>query len=718
MSRTRLALIFTLLTPFLALAQTAPKIDQDQALKTFQADVDQMRQKLYVPGAALAVIKDDKIVLLTGLGYKDLKNKKPVTPDTLFAIGSCSKAFTSMLMAMAVDEGKVKWSDSPKKYLPYFRMRDPDTDAKITINDILSHRSGLPRTDFIMIGPNLTSEDLIWNVTRAKPTAKLGERWQYQNIMFVAAGMIEQQDFGKPWQQLVEDRIFNPLGMSRSDTSDTAMMKDPDHSLGYDGSPEMNELAMRPIDSAAPAGAINSSAREMCSWVRFLLRGGSGLEAQGSGSGPSSPPSALRATSPTGGDRPGGDRLVSQDSFEEIFRPHQTIIGKESYGYGWMLDDWNGHKVIQHGGNIDGFNAQVAMMPDEHLGMVLLTNVSGSPLGGYAMDSLWKNMVGEPADADKIVALQNPDQEVGTYRLELAKLDMVVTHEGDKLFVHPTGQPKMELLPLGNRRYKIAPPAPDKVYMTFMPNKDNPKQTVATLEQSGMKFDLTVAKPYQPTISVDDLMDKELAAMGGRENFEKLKSITYHYFFNMETQGVTTSGFTEKVAPDSFGEVAVYSTASGERFAWDSTAFDGTKGRIQSSYSPDITLTGGEAFANVQAIAFTSQELDWKKNFASVVITGEGKVNGEDAYEVTKKTKAGAPVMDYVSTKSFMLLKRLYGTGENQVSDSFSDYKLVGGIEVPMTILRDGLTSGPGTVTLSDVVVNGPVDEALIRVKI
>ena len=299
MSRSfRLTVLTSLLLPFLALAQDAPKIDQARALKAIQQEIDAKRKELYVPGASLAIIKDDKIVLLTGLGYKDLKNKKPVTPDTLFAIGSCSKAFTSMLMAMAVDEGKVKWTDSPKQYLPYFRMHDPDTDKNITINDILSHRSGLPRTDFILLGQNITSEDMIWNVTRATPTAKLGEKWQYQNIMFVAAGEIEHAVFGKPWPDLVKERLFVPLGMERSNTSVPQTLQDADHSLGYDGSPQMNELPMRAIDAAAPAGAINSSAKEMAEWVRFLLNGGSversalsvkdssaGLSALGSGAG-------------------------------------------------------------------------------------------------------------------------------------------------------------------------------------------------------------------------------------------------------------------------------------------------------------------------------------------------------------------------------------------------------------------------------------------------
>ena len=725
--------------------QQAPKIDQAQALKNIEQEIDANRKQLFVPGASLAIIKDDKVILLTGLGYKDLANKKPVTPNTLFAIGSCTKAFTSMLMAMAVDEGKVKWDDSPKKYLPYFRMFDPDADAKITINDVLSHRSGLPRTDFILLGTDLTPEDMIWNITRAKPTAKLGEKWQYQNIMFVAAGEIEHAVYGKPWQQLVKERIFDPLGMKRSNTSVPQMLQDPDHSLGYDGSPPMKELPMRSLDAPAPAGAINSSASDMALWVRYLLRGGTvnandrsaGSSRGGAGgteyaegipkgvalaastvtsasSANSAPPRETSAQHESG-TAESGDRLVSQVNFDEIFKPHQAILGNMKYGYGWVIDDWHGHKIIQHGGNIGGFNAQVAMMPDQNLGLVLLTNVSGSPLGGIAMESVWKNLVGLPADAEQIVALKDPDQEVGKYRIDSIKLDLDVTHEGNKLFVKPAGQPKMELLPLGNRKYKIGAPAPDHVYMTFGPDKDDAKKTQVELEQAGMKFVAKQPAPYQPPMTGEELIAKELQAMGGAENWSKIKTLSYRYVFDMETQGIRATGLMQKQAPDLSGEVTVYSTDSGRSMAWDQTSFDGERASINSSYSPSQMLSGVgmQAVADLGAI---SQEMYWRKLFESVAITGEDKVDGEDVYLLTKKGK-GVTIVDSVSKKDFRLLKRVYGVGENQVTDIYKEYQTLAGVQIPVTIRRDGVTSGPGTVTITDVQVNQPVDAALFRVK-
>jgi CubicO group peptidase (beta-lactamase class C family) len=170
-----------------ASAVSAPQPYAD-ALAAIEKAIDQKRQELGIPGLSLVIVKDDNVIYMKGLGFKDFERKLPVTPDTLFAIGSASKAFTSMLALMSADEGKLSLEDSPKKYLPYFKLRDPDADAKITIRDLLSHRSGLNRTDLAMVTGQLNREELIQVAAMAKPTAKLGEKFQYQNVMYAAAG--------------------------------------------------------------------------------------------------------------------------------------------------------------------------------------------------------------------------------------------------------------------------------------------------------------------------------------------------------------------------------------------------------------------------------------------------------------------------------------------------------------------------------------------------
>jgi CubicO group peptidase (beta-lactamase class C family) len=181
------------------------------ALAAIEKEIDQKRQELGIPGLSLVIVKDDKVIYMKGLGVKDFERKLPVTPDTLFAIGSASKAFTAMLALMSADEGKLSLEDSPKKFLPYFKLRDPDADAKITIRDLLAHRSGLNRTDLAMVTGQLNREELIQVAAMAKPTAKLGEKFQYQNVMYTAAGEAVARSQNSTWDKLIDLRIFKPL---------------------------------------------------------------------------------------------------------------------------------------------------------------------------------------------------------------------------------------------------------------------------------------------------------------------------------------------------------------------------------------------------------------------------------------------------------------------------------------------------------------------------
>jgi len=192
---------------------TAATPDYSNQLAAIEKAIDDKRKELGIPGMSLVIVKDDRIIYMKGLGVKDFERQVPVTPDTLFAIGSASKAFTAMLALMSADEGKVSLDDSPKKFLPYFKLRDADADAKITLRDLLSHRSGLNRTDIAMVSGVLNREELIQVAAMAKPTAKLGEKFQYQNVMYTAAGEAVARAQNSTWDKLIETRLFKPLGM-------------------------------------------------------------------------------------------------------------------------------------------------------------------------------------------------------------------------------------------------------------------------------------------------------------------------------------------------------------------------------------------------------------------------------------------------------------------------------------------------------------------------
>jgi CubicO group peptidase (beta-lactamase class C family) len=466
-------------------AQTAAKVQTDSAathaldarLAAIEKAVDEKRIALGIPGVSLVIVKDDKVVYLKGLGYRDFERKVPVTPDTLFAIGSSTKAFTAMLVAMAADAGRLSLDDPPKKFIPYFRLQDPEADAKITLRDLLSHSSGLNRTDLAWISGVLNREEVIRVAATAKPTAKLREKFQYQNVMYAAAGECVAHAENSTWESLIEGRIFKPLGMKASDVSVPAMQSARDYSFGYvyeEATKETRRVPTRNLPAIAPAGAINSNARDMALWLRLMLGGGV-FE---------------------------GRRLVSEKGFEELVKPQMKVAGNVSYGLGWFVRDWRGHKVAEHGGNIDGFNAQVALMPDQHLGFVLLTNVSNSSLPATAMEEVWSNLVGTTDEKGASVAASNDpaekiENEVGNYLLAEAGVTMSVAVKDGHLTMAVPGQPTYTLENAGGRRYKFA--ELPGFYATFRPVKDNPRETEMYLEQPQGNYALKRVKAADAT---------------------------------------------------------------------------------------------------------------------------------------------------------------------------------------------------------------------------
>jgi CubicO group peptidase (beta-lactamase class C family) len=690
---------------------TATARDYSAALAAIEKALDDRRKELGIPGISLAIVKDDQIIYVKGLGVKDFERKTPVTPDTRFAIGSASKAFTGMLAVMAADDGKLSLDDSPKKFLPYFTLRDPDAAAKITMRDLLAHRSGLNRTDLAMVTGVLNREELIRVAGQAKPTAKLGEKFQYQNVMYAAAGEAIAKAENSTWDKLIATRIFKPLGMKNSDTSAGAMQKAPDFSFGYDYKPSTKEtrrLPQRPIPAAAPAGAINSSARDMAQWLRFMLGDGSF----------------------------NGRRLVSEKNFEELTRKQINITGPVDYGLGWFLRQWNGHKVVEHGGNIDGFNAQVALMPDQKLGFVLLTNVTASPLGAFAMNTIWKNLVGDPksSEAKSTEPAGDPKVEVGTYHLAAANINFEVAMKDDKLTLTVPGQPTYPLQNIGGRRYKLADPAPAGFFATFRPVKDKPSETELFIEQPQGNIVLpkaTASKPDGATagtngapagnslISTDELIARMIAALGGEENLRKHKSSVTQIEVDLENQGVQAKGSISARAPNLVASNTTF-TAIGKTIGAQIGFFDGNVGGEVMSFGPPETYSG-KRLEDIRAGSDFYDVLNWKTNYKTITVKKIAKVGDEDVYVVERRSEKGTPVTDYVSTKSFLVLKRdslivSETTGiELPQTQTFSDYRNVDGVMIPFKSTSSNIANGDIVIRVIDVKFNVDVPDSVFH---
>lgn len=497
-----LSLIFSMLAlsvPRVARAQVASATAQVSApdlqsrLGTIEQKTEARRKELGIPGMSLVIVKDDQIIFMKGFGYKDFEKQIPATADTEFAIGSASKAFTALSVLMSQDEGKLSLDDNPKKHLSYFKINDAEIDKNITIRDILSHASGLNRTDLAWVSGKLNREEIIKVAGEAKPVAKLREKFQYQNVMFLAAGEIVSKVQKQPFEKVIENRIFKPLGMTNSNLSVTQMQKAKDYSFGYEYNFDTKETARLPyrnIDEIAPAGAINSSARDMAQWLRFILNGGA----------------------------VGGKRLVSEKGYEEWTKPQMKIAGKMSYGLGWFLQDWNGMKVVQHGGNIDGFNSMVAMIPEKKLGFVMLTNVSGSSLGGELMPIVWENILGNPNAANQMASSES-QKEIGSYRFEAAGFDVEVKMQDGKMVAVVPGQPTYILEKVGERRYKLTG-APDGFFITF-------KDTEAFLEQPQGNYTLPRVKADKDVpATVSDAAKELVGKYASEKNAARTVDIT------------------------------------------------------------------------------------------------------------------------------------------------------------------------------------------------
>ena len=246
-----------------------------QNLGSFDEIVTKAMAEWKVPGLAVAVVRDGKVIYAKGFGYRDVEKKLPVTTDTLFAIGSVSKSFTSLVFATLNDEGKVDWDTPVRTYLPTFQLFDPIATDHATPRDMFSHRTGLPRHDFVWYSSNFGMEDLFHRLRYLKPNKEFRAGYEYNNLTIMTMGYLEGKVANSTWQDLVRTRIFQPLGMQRSDLSVDDMQKSSDFSQPYSVKDDVvTKVPFKNIDGIAPAGSINSSINEMSHYMILHLGDG------------------------------------------------------------------------------------------------------------------------------------------------------------------------------------------------------------------------------------------------------------------------------------------------------------------------------------------------------------------------------------------------------------------------------------------------------------
>jgi CubicO group peptidase (beta-lactamase class C family) len=381
-----------------------------RVLTGFDVWADSLLAQWQLVGMGIGIVVDGELVYAKGHGLRDRDKQLPVTPNTLFAIGSSSKAFTTFAMGRLVDQGRLQWDVPVRQYLPWFAMHDPVVTERLTPRDLVTHRSGLPRHDLVWYNNSTdTREDLVRRVRHLPLSRDLRQEFQYNNLMFLTAGYLVGHISGSSWEDGIQREVLTPLGMRRTNFSVAQSSQDADHSEPYTVRKDSIErMPFRDISLVGPAGSINSTITDMSAWVRLHLNNG-----------------MLNDTA-----------VIARGTLQDMYRPYTPISGlagepesgPTSYGLGWFVTTWRGHYFVHHGGNIDGFSALVAMFPTDGIGIVVLSNQNGSPVPTlvvrHAADRLfgaeprnWNAEALARAAASKSIAAQS---EAGAERLRVA----------------------------------------------------------------------------------------------------------------------------------------------------------------------------------------------------------------------------------------------------------------------------------------------------------
>ena len=381
------------LTALLLFVSSIAQSPTDPRLKGLDTFALRLLKEWDAPGVTIAVVEKNKVIYTGGFGYRDYEKKLPVTENTLFAIGSCTKAFTSSILGMLEKEGKVSLDKPVRDYLPELVFKNDYTNKHATLRDMMCHRTGLPRHDYSWYGSTASRNELLSRVQYQEPTFELREKYQYNNFMFMAQGLVIEKITGKSWEENMRERIFKPLGMSKTNMSVIEMEKSADRSLAYSSTNnKIKAIPYRNIDAIGPAGSINSCAKDMANWLITWIN-------DGKFNGKEIIPPGYRAQAITSQISPGGGLPGTEN-------PDLHMSG---YGLAWGISSYRGHYRVEHSGGIDGFITSTSFFPSDSIGIFVVTN-QGMPttsIRNFIADRMLKLSYrpwGKTALADKLKA--------------------------------------------------------------------------------------------------------------------------------------------------------------------------------------------------------------------------------------------------------------------------------------------------------------------------
>lgn len=358
-------------------------------------------------GMAIAIVHDDKVVMEKGYGIRELGKPDKVDENTVFAIASNSKAFTTAALAILVDENKLNWDDKVSEYLPDFQMYDPWVTSELTVRDLVTHRVGLDTFsgDLLWYETRYSPNEILKRVHFLKPVSSFRTRYGYQNLMFIAAGKVVEKASGKSWCSFVTERILNPLGMSRTVCSIKNLPANAAWPHNESGG-SLRKLHRGNVDGSYSAASLNSSAADLSKWVRTQLGRG----------------------------KFDGKQIFSEAQSWQLHQPYlarqigpQTGDGIQprhftGVGMGWFTYDYYGRKIVNHSGGLDGMLSYTVLIPEEKTGFVVLTN-SESPMFAVMMNKILDTFVDAPKRDYNAEAVARMDTAKKNDAAETAKVD-------------------------------------------------------------------------------------------------------------------------------------------------------------------------------------------------------------------------------------------------------------------------------------------------------
>ncbi len=337
--------------------------------------VNRVREHWNVPGLGLGIIQNGKVIFAKGYGFRNVEQKLPVTTRTLFPIGSTSKSFTALALAVLSDDGKVDWDTPVRQYLPAFQLQDQVATERMTVRDLLTHRSGLARHDLVWYSSSFTRKQMVERLRYLEMSKDFRSTFQYNNLMFMTAGYLAGEVSGLGWEGLVRKRLLDPLDMRATNFSDADSQQSPDYALPYaEIKGVVKRVPFKPIEEIGPAGSINSNIEEMLHYAQMLLDKG----------------------------QYGGRQVVSEAGVKQVHSPQMVMgtaprfaeLGYPAYGMGWVIQSYRGHHYVWHNGGIDGFYALFCLLPNDNLGLVILSNRLGHPAAEIVAYNVFDRLLG------------------------------------------------------------------------------------------------------------------------------------------------------------------------------------------------------------------------------------------------------------------------------------------------------------------------------------